>query len=92
MADTNNDHHRTISQHTTDSGAIQNGGKDSGGGVLGKPLPIPAKPVASLLSIWTGRLHRKATGSHVEFAGRVGYGERADLYSKLKSGRWAAAA
>ena len=53
-----------------------------------RPLPVPAKPVATLLSMWTAKEHHKATSSHVEFAGRRNFGERAELYLFMKnSGR-----
>ena len=54
-----------------------------------RPLPIPAKPVATLLSMWTAREHHKASTNHVEFAGRRKFGERAELYLFMKnSGRY----
>ncbi|KAL5516104.1 hypothetical protein EMCRGX_G001375 [Ephydatia muelleri] len=49
-----------------------------------KPMPIPAKPVASLLSIWTTR-QRSRGGSHPEFAGRLVHGSKAELYPSLGS-------
>ena len=53
-----------------------------------RPLPVPAKPVATLLSMWTAKEHHKANSSHVEFAGRRNFGERAELYPFMKnSGR-----
>ena len=53
-----------------------------------RPLPVPAKPVATLLSMWTAKEHRKASSNHVEFAGRRNFGERAELYMFMKnSGR-----
>ena len=51
-----------------------------------KPLPVLAKPVASVLSIWTSRQRSKASSSHVEFAGRR-YGEKAELYPSLNNSR-----
>lgn len=51
-----------------------------------KPLPVLAKPVASVLSIWTSRQRAKASNSHVEFAGRR-YGEKAELYPSLNNSR-----
>ena len=53
-----------------------------------RPLPVPAKPVATLLSMWTAKQHHKASSNHVEFAGRRNFGERAELYLFMKnSGR-----
>ena len=53
-----------------------------------RPLPVPAKPVATLLSMWTNKEHHKANTNHVEFAGRRNFGERAELYLFMKnSGR-----
>lgn len=50
------------------------------------PYPIPAKPVASLLSIWTTQLNAKASAGHPDFKGRiVSQTNRADLYSFMKS-------
>ena len=54
-----------------------------------KLVPMPAKPVASVLSIWSARQRNKASSSHMEFAGRMSYGNRAELYTTLKSNtRW----
>ena len=54
-----------------------------------RPLPVPAKPVATLLSMWTAKEHHKASSNHVEFAGRRNFGERAELYLFMKnSGRY----
>ena len=50
-----------------------------------RPLPVPAKPVATLLSMWTAKEHHKASTSHVEFAGRRNFGERAELYIFMKN-------
>ena len=55
------------------------------------PLTCPvftpsAKPVASLLSIWTTQLNAKASAGHPDFKGRiVSQTNRADLYSFMKS-------
>ena len=66
--------------------------KPNGGGLQSqqqpKLLPIPAKPVASILSIWTARQRNKANSSHTEFAGRLNYGSRAELYPSLNNSRW----
>ena len=44
-----------------------------------------AKPVASLLSIWTTQLNAKASAGHPDFKGRiVSQTNRADLYSFMK--------
>ena len=51
-----------------------------------RPLPVPAKPVATLLSMWTAKEHHKASTNHVEFAGRRNFGERAQLYLFMKTG------
>lgn len=53
-----------------------------------KPLPFTtsAKPVASLLSIWTTELNAKSSTSHPDFKGRiVSQSKKAELYSFLKS-------
>ena len=52
-----------------------------------KPLPVLAKPVASVLSIWTSRQRSEANSYHLEFAGRR-YGERAELYKLLNNSRF----
>ena len=52
-----------------------------------KPLPVLAKPVASVLSIWTSRQRSEANSYHLEFAGRR-YGERAELYKLLNNSRY----
>ena len=47
---------------------------------------LSAKPVASLLSIWTTQLNAKASAGHPDFKGRiVSQTNRADLYSFMKS-------
>ena len=51
-----------------------------------KPLPVLAKPVASVLSIWTSRQRSEANSYHLEFAGRR-YGERTELYKSLNNSR-----
>ena len=46
-----------------------------------------AKPVASLLSIWTTQLNAKASAGHPEFKGRITcQSNRAELYTFMKSG------
>lgn len=50
--------------------------------LLPNQLSNPAKPVSSLLAIWSSRERKRATGSHAEFAGRVNFiGRPAKLYS-----------
>jgi hypothetical protein len=51
------------------------------------PYPIPAKPVASLLSIWTTKLNAKASAEHPEFKGRLSsQSNKADLYGYMRNG------
>ena len=50
-----------------------------------KLVSMPAKPVASVLSIWSARQCNKASSSHMEFAGRMNYGNKAELYPALNS-------
>lgn len=70
-------------------------------GMRTTPYPIPgmnvfiydvvimdfvAKPVASLLSIWTTQLNAKASHGHPEFRGRNSQTNKAELYSFMKNG------
>ena len=59
--------------------------------LLPNQLSNPAKPVSSLLAIWSSRERKRATGSHAEFAGRVNFiGRPAKLYSAANThvSRW----
>ena len=58
--------------------------KSEGSAHTGAPLPVPAKPTGSLLSLWSAKQQSKANSGHLEFAGRS-YGERkAELYPQMR--------
>lgn len=47
-------------------------------------LPVPAKPVGSLLALYSAKEKSKASSCHIEFAGRS-YGKmKADLYPQMR--------
>ena len=57
-------------------------------GIVSINLFFAAKPVASLLSIWTTQLNAKATAGHPEFKGRIlSQTNKADLYTYMKNGK-----
>ncbi|XP_011402687.2 PREDICTED: protein asunder homolog isoform X2 [Amphimedon queenslandica] len=55
-------------------------------GMRSSPYPVPAKPVASLLSIWTTQLNAKAMQGRPEFRGRATQSNKAELYTFMKNG------
>jgi hypothetical protein len=57
-----------------------------GGGGASQFLPRPAPPIGSVAKIWaTTRQASIASSGHAEFAGRMTFGPKAELYLKLHS-------
>jgi hypothetical protein len=48
-------------------------------------LPHPAPPMGSVASMWAARQVSRANAGHMEFAGRMTFGPKAELYLKMRS-------
>lgn len=55
------------------------------GSGLTRHLPRPAPPIGSVASIWAARQANKDNAGHTEFAGRMTFGPKAELYLKMRA-------